>query len=104
MGAVGMPLGGSHNGGITVFKRKGIVVYSGAPPILFGRVRGRGIFDEEGRASKLRDNLYMICSNALFDPSRQFVGWIVMVVEFSGQPEEQWIKRESCGFSDRPRT
>jgi hypothetical protein len=46
---------GSHNGGITVFKRKGIVVYSGAPPILFGGVRGRGIFDEEGRASKLRD-------------------------------------------------
>jgi len=55
MGAVGMPLGGSHNGGIRVFKRKGIVVYSGASPILFGGVRGRGIFDEEGRASKLRD-------------------------------------------------
>ena len=45
---------GESQWGITVFKRKGIVVYSGAAPILFGGVRGRGIFDEEGRASKLR--------------------------------------------------
>lgn len=45
---------GESQWGITVFKRNGIVVYSGAPPILFGGIRGRGIFNEEGRASNLR--------------------------------------------------